>query len=321
MFEKIRKVMNHRIVVFLLPVIILLLLCLVFALGTGGRFISSRNLKIITDQALVMAIVATGGVFVYSSGNMNLALGGSTAIACIFGAMTYLNTESYAAMFFACVVTGLIIMALCVVLSQVLHISIIVVTMILMTMLTALQEWLIGSNPIKLPFSAMNALQKANVPLTLGIILFVVCILVFEFTPLGKTLKFFGDNETCAKQTGLNELLAISLAFAISGIGVGVGAFAFLARSATVASTSCNSLNMDVMLAIVLAGTPMDGGNKSKIFSGVVGALMTTVLSNGLLMMGVDSIYIQAVKGILFVIILITSSKRSDVLPVNDMVG
>lgn len=314
-----KKVRSNRIFTYCVPILALVVVVLLFGALTGGRFLRVANLNLILNQSLAIAIVATGGVLIYSSGNMNIALGGSTAIACIIGAKVYLAVGSIPLMLLACVVGGLVIMGLCLILNQIFRIGIIVITIVMMTMLMSLQEWLVGGTPISIPYADMSPLQSMQLPLIIGVIFFVICIWLFDFTKTGRELKFIGENENCARQTGLGIKKMLVLAFLISGVAVGLGAFATLVRVPTISKESCSSMNMDIILAIVLAGTPMNGGTKSKIFSGVVGALLVTALGNGLLMIGVSAIWIQGIRGILFLIILVLSVKRPDVLPVKDM--
>lgn len=65
------------------------------------------------------------------------------------------------------------------------------------------------------------------------------------------------------------------------------------------------------MMAIVLGGFPMTGGDRSKIASAIIGALTVTCLSNGLQLWGLDALLVSGVKGILFVIIVALSYDRS----------
>lgn len=318
--DTIRKVMDNRIVSFLAPIIMLVLVCIVFAVMSKGRFLMAVNLKMILNSALPLAIVATGGVLVYSSGNMNIAMGGSTAIACIVGGALYNATGSIPVMLIGCIVTGVLIMALCLILNQIFKLGIIVITIIMMTMLSSLQEWLVGGQTISLPYGEMSAVAQMQIPLILGIVFFLICLFVFDFTKMGRTFKFIGENATCARQTGINAAKILTFAFLVSGVAIGLGAFATNIAYPSISKETCISLNMNVILAIVVAGTPMNGGTKSRIYSGVVGAILIEVLNNGLLMVGVDSIYIQAIKGVLFLLIVFLSAKRPNVLPVKDMI-
>ena len=51
-----------------------------FSIATDGRFSSSRNITMIIQQALTVATVATGAVFIFSTGNVNISMGAATAL-------------------------------------------------------------------------------------------------------------------------------------------------------------------------------------------------------------------------------------------------
>lgn len=318
MKEKIRRISDNKLVNYFSPLVLLVLMGLLFTALTGGRFIAARNLKIILNQSIVLAIVGTGAVFIYSTGNLNLAMGSSTAMACMLGVNVYIKTGSFWLMLGSCVLLGVAIMMACCFLSHFLGVGIIVVTNVMMSLMLSLQQWTLTA-PIKMPLADMQALKNMNVPILLMLVFFAVCVFLFDGTKLGRMLKFIGENKTCAKMTGMNENKAIVIAFLISGISVGLAATAFLIRNVSVSFNSCSSLNMDVILAIVLAGTPMMGGTRSKIYSGVVGGIMTSMLANGLIMVGVQSYYVQAIQGALFIVILAFGNKRPSTLPVKDM--
>jgi len=317
---KISELLDNRYFNYYLPIILLFVLTLFFGVTTGGKFLQLQNLQMILNQALVVGIVATGAVLIYSSGNMNIAMGGSTAITCIIAVNVYLSTGSMLLMFLTSVVVGIAFMGMFCVLSEVFKLSIVVITVLFMTMLISLQEWIVGGKTLKVSYESLKGLQQMNVPILIFIIYFVICFILFECTKLGRTLKFIGENKDCARQTGIKESAAVTIAFLVSGLGVGLGAFSIIVRASSVGGSTAGGLNMEVVLAIVLAGTPMTGGNKSKIFSGIVGAVMVTMLNNGLLQLGVSSIYIQAIRGVFFVIMVMMSGKRPEVLPVKDMV-
>ena len=86
-------------------------------------------------------------------------------------------------------------------------------------------------------------------------------------------------------------------------------------RSGSITTDTANTLNMDCMLALVLGGMSCFGGSRSNTWSGIVGALIVTVLNNGLLMCGVSSTFIQAVRGIIFIILVCASQTRPQGLP------
>ena len=73
---------------------------------------------------------------------------------------------------------------------------------------------------------------------------------------------------------------------------------------------------MDVMICLILGGMPLSGGMVSKVRSALIGTFTYVLLTNNLTTMGVELNYINFVKAIIFIIIiLITCRKNNGVLP------
>lgn len=143
----------------------------------------------------------------------------------------------------------------------------------------------------------------------------MVCVVLFHFTDIGRSLRFIGTNNTCAEQTGISKSKYLLIAFLIAGVGCGIGAVLAIIRGGSIGTSTLPSLNMDCMLALVLGGMSIFGGSKSYVYSGVVGALTVVVLNQGLLMAGVDSTIIQAIRGIAFLALVTVSQVRPKGLP------
>jgi len=127
-----------------------------------------------------------------------------------------------------------------------------------------------------------------------------------------------GSNEVCASQTGIFSNKCLTIAFVIAGIGVGCGALITLIRTGSVTTSTATDLNMNCMLAIVLGGMPVFGGSKSKAYAAIVGAVTVTALSSGLLMLGVSPTILQGVRGIIFLLLVLLSNKRPQLLPTRE---
>ena len=73
---------------------------------------------------------------------------------------------------------------------------------------------------------------------------------------------------------------------------------------------------MDIMVALLLGGMPLSGGMKSKLSSSLVGAFTYVILSNGLILSGVDTKQVYVIKALVFLaVILVTCRKKNGVLP------
>ncbi|PWM58681.1 MAG: ABC transporter permease [Subdoligranulum variabile] len=318
MQKTLNRIAENRWTSRLLSPVILVLLVIAFSLATGGRFSNVRNLTMILEQALVVGTVATGAVFIFATGNVNISMGATTALVATIAAKAYIATGSVPAMFVVALISGVLIMALTALLSTWLNVRVLYVTVVMMTLLASIQMSVLGSSNIQLPYDMTSGMGDANVPLILFLIFFAFATVLFHFTALGRKLRYIGINDICAELTGFKKSRYLLIAFLVAGIGVGLGALSTIVRNGTITTDTCSTLNMDCMLAIVLGGMSCFGGSRSNTYSAIVGAVIVTVLNNGLLMLGVSNTILQAVRGVVFIILVCASQKRPQGLPSRD---
>jgi ribose transport system permease protein len=58
------------------------------------------------------------------------------------------------------------------------------------------------------------------------------------------------------------------------------------------------------MIAMVIGGMPIVGGAESKVRSAVIGALLVAIMTNGMVLWGINSRIQEVVKGIIFIIVV-----------------
>ncbi|MGN0348297.1 MAG: ABC transporter permease [Roseburia sp.] len=314
-FQALRRLTEHRWFVQLLPVVFLALLVVFFFFATDGRFTSMTSLKIVFEQALIVGTVATGAAFIFASGNVNLAMGATTVLGATIAGMVYNATQNVVLMFVAAVVLGVVLMAASALLSTVLNVKVMFVTIVMMILLAALQQSILGGSTISLPYEMIRALSDGGFSYLAFALYLLLAIILFHFTDIGRSLRMLGTNEVCSAQTGIIKSKYILLAFIIAGVGCGIGSLLAIVRAGSIGQNTLVSLNMDCMLALVLGGMSIFGGSKSFVYAGIVGAITVSVLNQGMLMIGVDSTIIQGIRGVLFLILVCTAQQRPQGLP------
>ncbi|MBP5294832.1 MAG: ABC transporter permease [Lachnospiraceae bacterium] len=311
----IKKILESRLFSQLMPVGLLLILVGVFAIATNGRLVTGTSLKIIVNQALVVAIVSTGGAFIFASGNVSLSLGATTVLTATLSVMIYNATGSLVLMMVSAVLIGVVLMATSALLSTALGVRVMYVTIVMMTMFSALQQAILGGSTVSIPTALSQSLEKGGFMYIAFGVFFLICVVLFHFTDIGRSLRFIGTNNLCAEQTGISKKKYLLIAFIIAGVGCGIGALVAVVRGGSVGTSTLTSLNMDCMLALVLGGMSIFGGSKSYVYSGVIGALTVIVLNQGLTMLQVDSTIIQAIRGVAFLALVTLSQVRPKGLP------
>lgn len=300
-----------------------LLLVAIFAAATKGDSLSSSNLQSLGNQVIVIALVATGGVFVFGSGNLDMSMGACVCLSAVLGAMAAIPTGSIWLAFAVCMGSALIIGLLKGLFAAYVEVPIFIVTIVLGMVITSGVLALMGdkanlllpSTEPMIPTFDFNQMTVVNV-ITLGSF-FVLCWLVFSFGTLGKSLKILGGSDVAARQTGLNIRRTKILAFLVGAVGIGLAAFVLLIRTRTVGANTGSTLGTDVLVALVLGGMPLTGGPRSSIYAGLIGAASITVLTNGLTMMGLPLEIIQTCRGVVFVVVVFIASMsyRTRLLP------
>jgi ribose transport system permease protein len=84
----IKKNINRQNIIALLPLAALAVLFLVFCTVVNAKgYRLDMYLKIVFNEALVLAIVATGATFIYTLGTFDISLGASTLFSATLGVM------------------------------------------------------------------------------------------------------------------------------------------------------------------------------------------------------------------------------------------
>ncbi len=264
------------------PVSMLVFLVLLFSILTGGDFLKLTVFKGIFNQTLIVGTVATAVSFIYSTGNIDFSVGNVMGLAAVFGGLVYQGTQSMPLAIVVTILSGIGLMMINCVLGVLFKVKSAMVAIVAMSIYNALTIVLVGAEPLMFNISESKEL---------------------------------GGNENCAKQTGISTTKSLFTAFLFAGIGVGIAGTFQIIRTANIAQSIGNGMGMDVMLATVLGGMSIFGGVKSNAYAGFIGAITVTVLNKGLLMMGVDSMLIQGIRGAVFLILVYLNSEYQKTLP------
>lgn len=281
----------------------------------------SYSFKNILNQSVVVIIVSTGAIFIYTLGSFDISLGASMCVSALIGAMAYNKFNSLAAMLIACIGVAILISLTSSLLASVFNIPVFVTTVAMLSLLSALVLVLIGVNGtgdiIQIPPTAVNYLNTVCFKLIVLVVFLSLCLFIFDFLKLGRQEKFAGGNPVCAGLTGLDSHKLSIIAFTLAGLGVGIGAFLTIIYAPTLSRNTASSVGMDVIISIVFGGMPVSGGSRSKIYAAVTGALSMTLLSQIILMLNLNSGISQMIKAIIFILVVYISmaNNKKNILP------
>jgi ribose transport system permease protein len=286
----------------MLPVLILI--CIGFQLATG-KFISTRNLAIVTQQASINIVLAAGMTFVILTGGIDLSVGAVLAVAAVVAVAMSLTGFALLAIPMA-LIAGLALGAVNGSLVAFLRLPPFIVTLGAMTAVRGLAR-LIGNdttvfNP-QLQFAWIGNARLFGVPWLVIIALLVIAVswFILRRTVLGVWIYAVGGNPAAARLSGIKVWLILMFVYMTAGFLAGLGGIMSAARTFSANGAQLGlAYELDAIAAVILGGTSFVGGIGT-IIGTLIGALIIAVLSNGLILMNVSEIWQFIIKGLVII--------------------
>ncbi len=296
----------------LVPFAALILLFVFFAVNNGGKFTASSNLMVILQQTVVLAVVAYGMTFVIVSGSIDLSVGSVVALTGVVTASMADGGNQFVA-----IVVALLVGLLAGIINGFVFaygkIPSFIVTLGMLQVARGLTLVLSDGAAKPLPFDGvLGNLGLMPWIIVAGAVITVIAAVLFQFTLFGRRVKAIGGNERVATLAGVPSRRLKVAVFAFSGFMAGVGGIILASRLGTGSPTAGTGFELDVIAAVVIGGTPLTGG-LGRISGTLVGAVIISMLSNGLVLMGVGDATQQIVKGVVLAAAVFVSLERGKI--------
>jgi len=131
--------------------------------------------------------------------------------------------------------------------------------------------------------------------------LFVITWFVLNQTSWGRRVYAIGDNPEATRLMGIPVKKQLLVIYMVAGIIYGIAALLLVSRTNVGDPNAGFTDNLDAITAVVLGGTSLFGG-RGTIIGTLIGAIIIGVLRDGLVLMGVESIYQVLITGILVIL-------------------
>jgi ribose transport system permease protein len=284
---------------------VLVLMIIIFSI-LSPRFLSSKNLVNIVRQTSYVIITGAAVTFLMISGNFDLSVGSAAALSGVFMAILARSGVPVPLAILGAVGLGIFIGYFNSLMVCFFEIPPFIATLGTMLICRGIALIISGGVTIRddLPenYNVLGRGEFLNVPFPIWIMLAVVIIAVIlqNKSLLGKYAIAIGGNKLAAQLSGINVNKMVSLFYIIIGGIVGLTGAIQSSRLGIGEPNIGDGFEFDVIIAIILGGTSLDGGEGS-VMGMVVGALLIGVIGNGLNMMGVLTFYQSIIKGVVLV--------------------
>ena len=153
-------------------------------------------------------------------------------------------------------------------------------------------------------FIGMGDIAGVPMPIIVMLLVFAAFWMLMHRTTFGRSVYALGANQETARLSGVNIRRNLILAYTFSGLCAGIGGLLFAARLNAAEAQLGEALLLPVIAGVVLGGTSMFGGEGS-IVGTFIGILIMTTITNGMNLLGINSIWQAPVQGVIIVVAVI----------------
>ena len=290
-------------------VVALVLICVAGFVTGGERFVSVDNILTILRLASITGVLAIGMTFVITSGGIDLSVGSVLGLATVWASTLATQTMAedfhWIVIVFAALAVGAgagLVNGVVIAYGRVVPF---IATLAMLAAARGLAEMISDRRTQVLSVPGFLDFFRADligVPVLIWMFALVAVAgwLVLNRTTFGRRTVAVGGNPEAARLAGIKVQRHIMYIYGLAGLTAGIAAVMMLGRTTAGSSTHGMLLELDVIAAVVVGGTLLQGG-RGTIFGTVLGVLIFSTLTN-LFTINNMSISAQAVaRGVIIV--------------------
>lgn len=289
----------------------LVVMCIALTVVTKGKFFTYSNFVSIMYSISLTGIMICGAVFPVLLGGIDRTVSGNAAVC---GAMAATVVLHFQETNFGAVLALLCGMA-CGVISGLFHgivLSRFAIPAFLLTLATnevlyGIVQFITGNQLINvLNCHLMNVIGQSRflgMPIAVYVLLgcFAGCYFLLNHTVYGRQVYAVGGNRQASELSGIPARRVIIIAYTISGWMGAMAGFVLSCMNRQASAAQAQGYENDVLAAIVVGGVSLRGG-EGTLQGAMLGAVLIGVMTNGLRLLGIDSIYHNLIKGIIIIV-------------------
>lgn len=283
-----------------------LVLLLVVFTALDPSFLSSGNIAGILSASAALIILAVAQTFVVATAGIDLSIASVMTLGIVVLGQLYAAGTPLGLCFVGAIVAGLLAGLVNGFLVAKAKITDFVVTLGMLSAASGLGLILSDGQPVTVTegfffdISLDGPVSMVSWIVVLAIVVAVVAHVVLFHTRFGTHVLATGGSPEAATATGIRTDRVKLAVYAIAGLLAGLAAIIVVARLGSTPPAANTTYLLNSVAAVVLGGVSLFGG-KASILGPVFGALLLTVLLNGLTTLGVSQYYQPLSVGVVVV--------------------
>ena len=290
------------------PAVVLVLLCLIIA-AINHNFLTFGNFVRMSQDAAIPLVLGLGETFIILMGSIDLSVEGILTLAAVILSMTVLNGMNDNNLGVFAVLLVLAVGAAVGFANGVVHVRLKVPSF-----MATLGSWFIGVGIANAMLGGMAI--RINDPLIRGLAirralgfpwgvwLALACLaaafVIQNQTRLGRYIYALGGGEELAALSGISVSWVRIVTFTLAGVFYAIGGVLAAAQLGLGNAQIGTGRLFTTVTAVVVGGTSLSGG-EGGVLQTFVGVLIVSVLSNGMVLMGVPPSVQIGLQGLMII--------------------
>jgi ribose/xylose/arabinose/galactoside ABC-type transport system permease subunit len=281
-------------------------------------FLTATNLLNIGRGIAVVGIVAVGETIVIIAGGFDLSVGSTMAAAGMTAGYLITHGVPLPLVFAAALCIGALVGLVNGVIISYGRINPLIATLATLAIVRGLGYVISGGRELVISdeaFLTFGVGRLFGIPYI--VILLVATFAVFAWamprTLFGRYAYAIGSSARAAQRAGVPVARWRIAYYVTCGLLAAVAGLVFVARTGNAQPSSALGIELDVITAVILGGTSLNGG-RGRVWGTFIGLVLLGVVNNGLILVGVPAFWQQVVKGtILLIAVLYDELRRNRV--------
>lgn len=296
-------------------VLALLVAIIVFWILSPDTFLTPYNISTILTASAVPAILVVGQAFVVMTAGIDLSNAAVVTLAAVsFGAL-FAAGQPLVLCILVAIVVGLAAGSVNGIIIAQFKINDFIVTLGMLSLAQGVALVISNATPVQVisePLATFALGKIGVVPyiMIVAVVLVVIAQIVLTQTRFGTHVLATGGNSDTARAMGVKTKAMKIAVYAISGATAGLAAVVLISRIGAAEPSMNTSLLLNSVAAVVLGGVSLFGG-RGNVVGPFVGAILLTMILNGLIVAGVPQYYQFIAIGIIVMVsaILVRTAK------------
>lgn len=279
------------------------------------NFLAIKNLLNICNQASLNVFIAIGMTMTMLIGGIDLSVGSVLALTSVVAARLFVSGDPMEMLLgvVLALVLGLALGAVSGTLTAYLNLPAFLVTFGMSQVARGLAYLYMNGNIFNKFDKKFLVLGKGKIfgipmPIIIAITALTIMGILLKKTVTGRRIYTVGSNPSMAKYSGIYNNRVVVLCYAISGLFAAIAGLIYISRLDAAEATIGTSFANNAIAAAAIGGISFSGG-KGNVLGTVIGALLLTLIQNGMNQLGITTEYQNLVTGMVIIIAVLLDRK------------